>query len=88
MIFDKNHSEVNMGSWVKVLFIDPDFISTFSYNEAKILKAMVNKTFEVVGIEHEKALVSQSFSKYHGFTLALAPEEMELVSRINDVTLH
>jgi hypothetical protein len=29
MIFDKNHNEVKIGSWVKVLFIELGFISTF-----------------------------------------------------------
>jgi len=50
MIFDKNHNEVKMGSWVKVLFIEPGFISTFPLNEAKIVKGMINKIFKVVEI--------------------------------------
>jgi len=79
-MFDKNNREVKIGSWVKVLFIHPSFISTFPHNEARKMSDMINKTFEVIAIEHGKALISQSFSKYHGFTLALAPEEMELAS--------
>ena len=79
MILDKNHNEVKIGSYVKVLFIDPGFISTFPYKEAKILKSMINKTFEVVDIAHERALVHQPFDIYNGFSLALASEEMELV---------
>ena len=62
MIFDKNHNEVKIGSWVKVLFIEPGFISTFPLNEAKIMKAMVNKTFKVIEIVHNKALIKQQFS--------------------------
>jgi hypothetical protein len=50
MIFDKNHNEVKIGSWVKVLSIDPGFISTFPLNEAKIVKGMINKIFKVVRI--------------------------------------
>ena len=79
MIFDKNHNEVKIGSWVKVLFIEPGFISTFPLNEAKIVKAMINKTFKVIEIAHSKALVKQQFSARKGILLALAPEEMELV---------
>lgn len=79
MIFDKNHNEVKIGSWVKVLFIEPGFISTFPLNEAKIVKAMINKTFKVIEIAHNKALVNQQFSAIKGISLALAPEEMELV---------
>ena len=79
MIFDKNHNEVKIGSWVKVLFIEPGFISTFPRNEAKIVKAMINKTFKVIEIAHNKALIKQQFSARNGISLALAPEEMELV---------
>jgi len=79
MIFDKNHNEVKIGSWVKVLFIEPGFISIFPLNEAKIMKAMINKTFKVTEIVHNKALIKQQFSATSGISLALAPEEMELV---------
>ena len=61
MILDRNHNEVKIGSRVKVLFIEPGFISTFPYKKAKIMKTMINKTFEVVGIEHGKAMVHQPF---------------------------
>ena len=81
MIFDNNYNEVKIGSWVKVLFIDPNFISTFPHDESKIMKAMINKTYEVIDIEHGKALVNQPFDKYNSFTLALASEEMELVDK-------
>jgi hypothetical protein len=81
MIFDNNYNEVKIGSWVNVLFIDPNFILTFPHDEAKIMKAMINKTYEVIDIEHGKALVNQSFDKYHSFTLELASEEMELVDK-------
>ena len=79
MILDKNNNEVKIGSRVKVLFIDPNFIATFPPNEAKIMKAMINKTYEVREIEHGKALVNQPFDKYHSFSLALDSEEMELM---------
>jgi hypothetical protein len=79
MIFDKNHNEVKIGSWVKVLSIDPGFIATFSLNEAKIMKAMINKTFKVTEIAHNKPLIYQQFNPRNGISLALAPEEMELV---------
>lgn len=73
MILDKNNKEVKIGSWVKVLFIEPEFISSFPGKEAKIMKSMINKIFEVVEIsrEHKKALVYQSFDRLHGFSLAL-----------------
>ena len=58
MIFDKNHNEVKIGSWVKVLFIEPGFISTFPLSEAKIMKAMINKTFKVIVI----------FTRFYGHT--------------------
>ena len=79
MIFDKNHNEVKIGSWVKVLSIDPGFIATFPLNEAKIMKAMINKTFKVTEIAHNKPLIYQQFNSRNGISLALAPEEMELV---------
>jgi len=82
VILEKNHREVKIGSLVKVLFIEPGFISTFPYKEAKIMKTMINKTFEVVGIERGKALVHQPFDALNGFTLALSSEEMELVDKI------
>ena len=81
MIFDNDYNEVKIGSWVNVLFIDPNFIWTFPHDEAKIMKAMINKTYEVIDIEHGKALVNQPFDKYNSFTLALASEEMELVDK-------
>ena len=80
MIVDKNGKEVKIGSFVKVLYIEPGFISTHPHKEAKILEAMINKTFEVVDIQHEKAvLVEQLFNRFNGFQLALDSEEMELV---------
>jgi hypothetical protein len=82
MVLDKNHRKVKVGSLVKVSFIEPGFISTFPYEEAKIMKSMINKTFEVVDIEQGKALVYQPFNEFKGFTLALAPEEMVLVDKI------
>jgi len=82
VILDRNRNEVNIGSRVQVLFIEPGFISTFPYKEAKIMKSMINKNFEVVGIEHGKALVHQPFDPLNGFTLALASEEMELVDKV------
>ncbi len=82
MALDKNHREVKIGSLVKVLFIEPGFILTFPYRKAKIMKSMINKTFEVVEIEQGKALVYQPFDTFHGFSLALTSEEMELVDNI------
>jgi len=81
MIVDKNNKEVKIGSWVKVLFIEPGFISSFPGKEAKIMKSIINKTLEVVEIsrEHKKALVYQPFDRLHGFSLALSSEEMEIV---------
>ena len=43
------------------------------------MKAMINKTFKVIEIAHNKALIKQQFSAGTGISLALAPEEMELV---------
>ncbi len=79
MIFDKNNNEVKIGSWVKVLFIEPGFIDTFPPDHAKKMKSMINKTFEVIDIAHGKALVNQPFDKFERFLLALDSEEMELV---------
>jgi hypothetical protein len=81
MVLDKNYNEVKIGSWIKVLFIEPDFISTFPQDKVRILKAMINKTYEVIDMEHGKAIVNQSFDEVHGFSLALASEEMELVNK-------
>jgi hypothetical protein len=81
MVFDKNNNEVKIGSWVKVLFIDAGFISTFPQDKARRLKAMINKTYEVIDIEYGKAIVDQSFDEFHGISLALASEEMELVNK-------
>jgi hypothetical protein len=79
MVVDKNNNEVKIGSLVRVLFIDPGFISTFSDDEAKIMKSMINKTFEVTEFMQGKALVYQSFDARNGFSLALDSAEMELV---------
>ncbi|MBU0558754.1 MAG: hypothetical protein KJ799_13945 [Bacteroidetes bacterium] len=79
MVFDKNHKEVKVGSWVKVLHIDPDFIMTFTSNEAEGIRTMLNQVLEVIEIAHGKALVNHQFNRYHGFNLALDSEEMELV---------
>jgi len=81
MIVDKNNDEVKIGSQVKVLFIEPGFIETFSAKEAKKMKSMINKIYRVIGIEHGKALIHQPFDKFNGFTLALNSEEMELVDK-------
>jgi hypothetical protein len=42
---------------------------------------MVNKTYEVIDIEHGRAIVYQSFDEAHGFALALGSEETELVNK-------
>ncbi len=79
MVFDKNHKEVKVGSWVKILYIDPDFILTFPSNEAEGIRTMLNQVLEVTEIAHGKALVNHQFNKYHSFSLALSSEEMEIV---------
>ena len=81
MVFDKNNNEVKIGSWIKVLFIEPGFLSTFPQDKARRLKAMINNTSEVIDIEHGKAIVHQSFDEAHAFALALASEETELVNQ-------
>ena len=78
MVFDKNHKEVKVGAMVKVLYIDPGFLSTFPANEANGLRSMLNQVKEVTEIAYDKALVSHQFNRFHGFSLALSPEEMEL----------
>jgi len=40
---------------------------------------MINKTFKVTEIAHNKPLIYQQFNPRNGISLALAPEEMELV---------
>ncbi len=79
MIVDKNNNEVKIGSYVKVLFIDPGFISTFSDNEARIMMSMINKTFEVTEFAHGKAMVHQSIDARNSFGLVLDSSDMELV---------
>ncbi|MCP4987216.1 MAG: hypothetical protein GY928_14555 [Colwellia sp.] len=82
MLLDNNQNEVKIGLIVKVLFIEPEFISSFPSKEAKIMKNMINKEFKVEGVEHGKAMVCQPFDALNGFTLALAPHEMELVNKM------
>jgi hypothetical protein len=79
LIVDKNHNEVKIGSWVKRLSIDPGYIATFSLKEAKIMKSMINNIFEVTEIAYNKPLIHQQFNRREGISLALDPEEMELV---------
>ena len=79
MIVDKNDNEVKIGSWVKVLSIDLGYIATFAPKEAKIMKSMINKAFEVTEIINNKPLIHQQFNRNEGISLALDPEEMELV---------
>ena len=79
MVFDKNHKEVKVGSWVKVLSIEPDFLSTFPSNEAEGLRTMLNQVLEVTEIAHGNALVKHEFNERHSFSMALDSEEMELV---------
>ena len=79
MVFDKNHKEVKVGSWVKVLSIEPDFLSTFPSNEAEGLRTMLNKVLEVTEIAHGKALVKHEFNENYSFSLAFDSEEIELV---------
>ena len=78
MILDKHNNEVKIGSWIKVLFIEPDFISSFSENEGEIIKSMINKAFEVSEVKDGKALVYQPFDRFSGFTLALESNEIEI----------
>lgn len=40
---------------------------------------MINKTFKVTEIAHNKPLIYQQLNSRNGISLALAPEEMELV---------
>ncbi|WP_446008129.1 hypothetical protein [Candidatus Electrothrix sp.] len=79
MIVDKNQNEVKIGSKVKVLSIDPKYIATFSNEEQKIMKDMINNEFEVTDIEYGKPLVFQAFNKFTGIYLALDSHEVELV---------
>lgn len=79
MMLDKNQNEVKIGSRVKVLSIDPGFISTFPSKEAKIMKGMINKEFDVTEIAYGKPMVFQPLIDPEGFFLALDSHEMELV---------
>ncbi|OEU48862.1 MAG: hypothetical protein BA866_00290 [Desulfobulbaceae bacterium S5133MH15] len=79
MICDRNKKEVKIGSLVKVLYIDPNFILTFPPDEAKGMSSMLNQVKEVTEFAHGKALVNHKFNNFHSFSLALEPEEMELV---------
>jgi len=81
MVFDKNRKEVKIGSWVRVIYIDPGFISTFPSNKSKEIRSMLNQVLEVTEFAHGKALVSQQDQSNNdrGFSLALSSEEMELV---------
>jgi len=74
-------AEVKINSCVKVLFIDPGFLSTFPQEKARRLKAMINNTYEVIDIQHGKAIVYQPYDEVHGIALALASEETELVNK-------
>ncbi len=79
MIVDKDQNEVKIGSKVKVLSIDPRYIASFPNEEAKKMKGMINKEFEVTDIEYGKPMVFQAFNNFTGIYLALDSHEMELV---------
>ncbi len=79
MIVDRNNDEVKIGALVRVLFIEPSLISSFPSNEAKVIKSMVNKTFEVTEFQQGMAFVYQEFNAFDGVSLALDSAEMELV---------
>ncbi len=85
MIFDKNQREVKIGSWVKVISIDDDFVSASPKNIAEQTKLMLNKELKVTELAHNKALVHlQPLPKkyrFNCFSLALSSEEMELVNK-------
>ena len=85
MVFDKNQREVKIGSWVKVISIDYDFVSSLPDHDAEQIKLMLNQVLEVTEFYHNKALVKlhplpEKYT-YNSFALALSSEEMELVNK-------
>jgi hypothetical protein len=85
MVFDINHKEVKIGSWVKVISIDYNFVSSLPIHDAEQIKLMLNQVLQVTEIAHNKALVNlqplPEKYRYNYFSLALSSEEMELVNR-------
>lgn len=81
MICDINNKEVKIGSSVKIIYIDPGYISSLPNDLGELVKGMLNKVFKVTELVHGTAVVETQMlpNKYEGIGLGLSSEEMELV---------
>ena len=81
MICDINNKEVKIGSSVKIIYIDPGYISSLPNDLGKLVKGMLYKVVKVTELVHGTAVVETQMlpNKYEGISLGLSSNEMELV---------
>ncbi len=90
MVSDRYGQEVKVGSWVKVIYIDPNYIESLPDDDAIEIESMLDQVLKVTEIIHGKALVKLSvqLNKFKSMSLALSSEEMELIKpTIENVSL-
>ncbi|GAB5415591.1 MAG: hypothetical protein Cons2KO_31940 [Congregibacter sp.] len=80
---DRNGKEVSVGSRVKVVEIDPEFLDTLPEDEKRDVASMLNEVFEVYDIdEYGQAWVEKwwhiSEDESMSHSVALSSSEMEV----------
>lgn len=88
MPVDKNENEVNVGSLVRVVRINPRVIEVLSEAEARDVSSMLNEVLMVYEIDEcGRVWVEKSWDRGDGQTechsLLLSSPDMELVNEIN-----
>ncbi len=83
---DKHGNLVREGDAVRVLTVESSFIENLPADEQDDIRSMIGKEYEVEEIdEYGSAWVTQWWNRGEGqkesHSLALAPDEMELVSQ-------
>lgn len=82
---DRNGRSVSVGSWVRLVTLPESFLSSLPADEIDDVRSMIGELFEVNEIDQYghawvgKGWTNPEGDRYHGHSLALSPEEMEVV---------
>jgi len=81
MICDINNKEVTVGSYVKIIDLDPRYISSLPVDLGKLAKGMLGKVVKVTELAYGTAVVETQMlpNKHEGISLGLSSEEMEIM---------
>ncbi len=83
MPIDKNGRPVNVGSKVKILYIDPGFTEFLPSDEVEDISSMLNDVLNVYKVSKKYIHVEKTWDRGNGriesHTLAMTPNDVELI---------